>query len=180
MQPSWKSLVGFPFQDPLRLLSLAIWSSSPFQLFSCPLSLSFFPNSWNLLLLGWKFPSSRFYLWLPHSWFLVVQLLCSWIFALYFLIPHCTTRYLRPVCPFQLLWSYSGCAMRPRDPWALAFSGISAQFSPLSFFWLTNFGWLGISFATWNLKPFPFIGLWIPVLWTSHPFLLSFPFFITG
>ena len=72
---------------------------SPFQFFGCPPSLSFFPNSWNLLLLGWKFPSSRFYLWFSHSWFLVVQLICSWMFALYFLIPHCMTGCLRPVYP---------------------------------------------------------------------------------
>ena len=60
MRPRWKSLADFPFQDPLRLLILAIWSSSLFQLFSCSPVLSFFPNSWNLLLLGWKFSSSSF------------------------------------------------------------------------------------------------------------------------
>ena len=83
---------------PLRLLILAIWSSSLFQLFGCPSFLSFFPNSWNLLLLGWKFSSSRFYLLFSHLWFIMVQLLCSWMFALYFLIPHCMTRRLRPSC----------------------------------------------------------------------------------
>ena len=62
VRPSWKSLANFPFQDPFRLLILAIWSSSLFQLFGCPPFLSFFPNNWNLLLLGWKFSSNRFYL----------------------------------------------------------------------------------------------------------------------
>ena len=33
----------------------------------------------------------------------VVQLLCSWMFALYFLILHCMTGCLRLVCPFQPL-----------------------------------------------------------------------------
>ena len=42
----------FHLQDPFRLLILAIWSSSLFQLFGCLPFLSFFPNSWNLLLLG--------------------------------------------------------------------------------------------------------------------------------
>ena len=98
VRPSWKSLTDFLFQDPLGLLILAIWPFSPFQLFGCPPSLSFFPNSWNLLLLSWKFPSRRFYLWFSHSWFLVVQLLCSWMFALYFLIPYCMSGCLRPVC----------------------------------------------------------------------------------
>ena len=155
MRPSWKSLAGFLFQDPLRLLILAIWSFSPFQFFGCPPSLSFFPNSWNLLLLGWKFPSSRFYLWFSHLWFLMVQLPCSWMFALYLLIPHCMTGRLRPICPSQPLWSYLGCVVRPRDPRALAFSGILAQFSLLGFFWLTNFSRLSLSFASWNLKSFP-------------------------
>ena len=174
MQPSWKSLAGFPFQNPLKLLILVIWPSSPFQLFGCPPSLSFFPNSWTLLLLGWKFPSTCFYLRFPHSWFLVVLLLYSWIFALYFLIPYCMTGRLRPICPSQSLWSYLGCVVCPRDPRALAFSTILAQSSLLGFFWLTDFDRLGLSFASWNLKHFPFMGLWIPILWTSHPFLLSF------
>ena len=42
----------FHLQDPFRLLILVIWSSSLFQLFDCLPFLSFFPNSWNLLLLG--------------------------------------------------------------------------------------------------------------------------------
>ena len=104
----------------------------------------------------------------------VVQLLCSWMFALYFLIPHCMTRCLRPVCPSQPLWSYLGCVVRPKDSRALAFSGIPTQFFLLGFFWLTDFGRLGLFFALWNLKHFLFMGLWIPILWTSHPFLLSF------
>ena len=42
----------FYLQDPLRLVILAIWFSLRFQLFCCLPLLSFFPNSWNLLLLG--------------------------------------------------------------------------------------------------------------------------------
>ena len=36
VRPNWKSLADFPFQDPFRLLILAIWPSSLFQLFGCP------------------------------------------------------------------------------------------------------------------------------------------------
>ena len=162
VRPSWKSLAGFLFQDPFRLLILAIWSSSPFQLFGCPPSLSFFPNSWNLLLLGWKFPSNHFYLWLPHSWFLMVQLPCSWMFVLYFLIPHCMTGYLRPVCPSQLLWSYLDYVVCPRGPRALASSGISAQFSLLGFFWLTNFWPTGPFFCFMEFKAFSLHGFLDP------------------
>ena len=180
VRPSWKSLADFPFQDPLRLLILAIWSSSLFQLFGCPSFLSFFPNSWNLLLLGWKFSSSCFYLLFSHLWFIMVQLLCSWMFALYFLIPHCMTGRLRPSCSSQPLWSYLGCVVCPRDPQALAFFGIPAQFHLLGFFWLTDFGRLGLSFALWNLKPFSFMGLWTPILWTFSSFSsFFFLFFIT-
>ena len=139
VRPSWKSLADFPFQDPFRLLILAIWSSSLFQPFGCPSFLSFFPNSWNLLLLGWKFSSNCFYLLFSHLWFIMVQLLCSWMFALYFLIPHCMTGRLRPSCSSQPLWSYLGCVVCPRDPQALAFFGIPAQFHLLGFFWLTDF-----------------------------------------
>ena len=174
--PSCLSILG-----SLRLLILAIWSSSLFQLFGCPPFLSFFPNSWNLLLLGWKFSSSRFYLLFSHLWFLVVQLICSWMFALYFLIRHCMTGRLRPSCSSKFLWSYLGCVVRPRDPRALAFSGIPAQFPLLGFFWLTDFGRLGLSFTLWNLKHFPFMGLWTPILWTFSSFSsFIFPFFITG
>ena len=81
---------------------------------------------------------------------------------------------LRPNCSSQLLWSYLDYVVRPRDPRALPFSGIPAQFPYWASFWLTDFGRLGLSFASWNLKPFFFMGLWIPILWTSHPFLLSF------
>ena len=74
-------LLTFHFQDPLRLLILAIWSSSLFQLFGCPPFFSFFPNSWNLLPLGWKFSSNHFYL-----------LFFS------FLVPCCTTPLFINVC----------------------------------------------------------------------------------
>ena len=182
VQPSWKSLADFPFQDLLRLLILAIWSSSLFSTFLATLhSCYFFPNSWNLLLLGWKFSSSHFYLLFSHLWFIVVQLLCSWMFTLYFLIRHCMTGRLRPSCSSQPLWSYLGCIVHPRDPRVLAFSRIPAQFPLLGFFWLTDIGRLGISFTLWNLKPFPFMGLWTPIIWTFSSFSsFFFPFFITG
>ena len=149
--PSWLSILG-----SLRLLILAIWSSSLFQLFGCPPFLSFFPNSWNLLPLGWKFSSSRFYLLFSHLWFLVVQLLCSWMFALYFLIPHYMTGHLRLSCSSQLLWSYLGCVVRPRDPRALAFPGILAQFPLLGlflayWFWPTGPFFYLMEFKTFSL-----------------------------
>ena len=68
------------------------------------------------------------------------------MFALYFLIPHCMTGRLRPSFSLQLLGSYLGCVVCPRDPQTLAFSGIPAQFPLASFFWLTDFGRLGLPF----------------------------------
>ena len=63
----------FHLQDPFRLLILAIWSSSLFQLFGCLPFLSFFPNScW----VESSFPAASTYCF-SHLWFLVVQLLCS-------------------------------------------------------------------------------------------------------
>ena len=67
------------------------------------------------------------------------------MFALYSLIPHCMTGRLRSSFSLQLLGSYLGSVVRPRDPRALVFSGIPAQF-PLASFWLTDFGRLGLPF----------------------------------
>ena len=53
-------------------------------------------------------------------------------------------------------------------------SGILWDPSPVSpidfFFWLTDFGQLGLSFALWNLKHFPFMGLWTLILWIFSSF----------
>ena len=87
----WLSIPGRPQQLAFNLSSFKI-SHLAVGVISL---LSLFPNNWNLLLLGWKFSSSCFYVWFSHSWFLVVQLLCSWMFALYFLILCCTSGYLR-------------------------------------------------------------------------------------
>ena len=68
------------------------------------------------------------------------------MFALYFLIPHCMTSRLRPnFFSLQPLGSYLGSVMHSRDPRALAFFRIPAQF-PLASFWLTDFGRLGLPF----------------------------------
>lgn len=90
----WLSIPGRPQQLAFNLSSFKFSHFSELAVGVISL-LSLFPNSWNLLLLGWKFSSSCFYVWFSHSWFLVVQLLCSWMFALYFLILCCTTGYLR-------------------------------------------------------------------------------------
>ena len=41
-------------------------------------------------------------------------------------------------------------------------------------FWITDFGRLGLSFGLWNLKHFPFMGLWTLIPWTFSSFSSSF------
>ena len=103
------------------------------------------------------------------------------MFTLYFLIPHCMTERLRPSCSFQPLWSYLGYVVLPRDPWALAFSGIPPNFPYWAFFWLTDFGRLGLSFSLWNFKAFSLHGSLDPnSLDFFHSSLLSFFFFLSS
>ena len=134
MRPSWKSLADFPFTGSPQVVDLSYLVPSLFQLLVALHSCHF---SQIVGIFCYRVESS-----LPaastycfsHLWFLVVQLLCSWMFALYFMIPHCMTGRLRPSCSFQLLWSYLGCVVCPRDLWVLAFSGIPAQFPLLGLF----------------------------------------------
>ena len=68
----------FHLQDPLRLLILAIWSSSFFQLFWLPSILVIFPKQLESFAARLKVLFQLLLLFFfSHLWFLVVQLPCS-------------------------------------------------------------------------------------------------------
>ena len=181
VRPNWKSLADFPFQDPFRLLILAIWPSSLFQLFGCPPFLSFFPNSWNLLLLGWKFSSSHFYLLfflifgsLWYSSFVHECLLYTFWFLIAWLgardpvvLLSCCDLIWVVLCAPGILGLWHSLGSQPGSPyWA-------------SFGLLTLADWVFLLLYG-ILKPFSFMGLWTPILWTFSSFsFFFFPFFIT-
>ena len=118
-----------------------------------------------------------------HLWFLAVQLLCPWMFALYFLITHCMTGRLRPIFLFNrwdLIWAVL-CV--PEIPGLWHFLGSQPNFPWLLFGLLTLANWAFLFFLYVFLKPFPFMGLWIPILWaflSSFSSFFFFSFFITG
>ena len=139
--------------------------------------MSFFPNSWNLLLLGWKFSSSRFYLLFflifGSLWYSSFVHECL-LYTFWFL-----TAWLGARDPVVLL---SYCDLI----WAvLCAPGIPGLWHSLGFqlgspYW-ASFGLLTL--ADWAflllygiLKPFPFMGLWTPILWTFS----SFSFFLSS
>ena len=146
MRPSWKSLADFLFTGSLQAADLSYLVLFMISAFLVILHSYHFSQIAGIFCC-WvesSLPAASTFFCFSHLWFLAVQLLCPWMFALYFLIPHCMTGRLRPSFSLQPLGSYLGCVMRSRDPWTLAFSGILAQFPLASFFWLTNFGRLGL------------------------------------
>ena len=67
----------FYLQDPLKLLILAIWSSSLFQLFQLPSTLVIFPKQLESFAARLKVLFQLLLLFVfSHLWFLTVQLLC--------------------------------------------------------------------------------------------------------
>ena len=177
MRPNWKSLADFPFTGSPEAADLSYLVLFIFSAFGCPPLLSFFPNSWNLLLLDWKFSSSYFYLLFFSS-----------------LVPCVTAPLFMNVCSIfsnsslhdwvletQLFFStvailFRLCCASQGSPG----SGILWDPNPISpigllFGLLTLADWAFL-FLYGILKISPFMGLWIPILWTCF-ILLFFLFF---
>ena len=143
--------------------------------------MSFFPNSWNLLLLGWKFSSSCFYL----LFFLIFGSLWynSFVHECLLYTFRFLTTWLGARDPVVLL---SRCDLIWAVLCVLGIPGLCHSLrSQTSFPYWASFGLLTL--ANWAflllygiLKPFPFMGSWTPILWTFSSFSsFFFHFFIT-
>ena len=111
MRPSRKSLADFPFPGSPQAADLSYLVLFTFLAFWLPSILVIFPKwleSFTTRLKVLFQPLLLIIFFSFQLWFLVVQLLCSWMFALYFLIPHCMTGAWDPIVLLNccgLIWT---------------------------------------------------------------------------